>query len=69
MLIKHVLPSLLLALALSAYTQREMGMGVPKHIPIKINVKNLVFQALNFGDGTGYMDTQGTPVDKHKQVR
>ena len=28
----------------------------------------LVFQALNFGDGTGYMDTQGTPVDKHKRV-
>jgi hypothetical protein len=44
-------------------------MGVPKHIPIKINVKNLVFQALNFGDGTGYMDTQGKRVDKHKQVR
>ena len=28
----------------------------------------LVFQALNFGDGTGYMDAQGTPVDKHKRA-
>ena len=27
----------------------------------------LVFQALNFGDGTGYMDTQGTPVEKEKE--
>ena len=24
----------------------------------------LVFQALNFGDGTGFLDTQGTPVNK-----
>jgi len=27
----------------------------------------LVFQALNFGDGTGYMDSQGTPVEKEKK--
>jgi hypothetical protein len=27
----------------------------------------LVFQALNFGDGTGFMDTQGTPVNKQAQ--
>lgn len=26
----------------------------------------LVFQALNFGDGTGFMDTQGTPVGNKK---
>src|SRR5689334_13398170 len=41
MLIKHLLVSALLVLGLSAYAQREMGIGVPKHIPIKINVKNL----------------------------
>lgn len=40
MLIKH-LPLLLLAFALSASAQREMGIGVPKHIPIQIKVKNL----------------------------
>ena len=28
----------------------------------------LVFQALNFGDGTGFMDTQGTPVNKQDQA-
>ena len=26
----------------------------------------LIFQALNFGDGTGYFDAQGTPVEKNK---
>lgn len=28
----------------------------------------LIFQVLNFGDGTGYADAGGTPVDLHKQV-
>ncbi len=27
----------------------------------------LIFQALNFGDGTGYFDAQGTPVEKDKE--
>jgi hypothetical protein len=41
--------------AFSASAQREMGVGMPRHIPVKINVKNL--------------NTQGTPVDKHNQFR
>lgn len=28
----------------------------------------LVFQALNFGDGTGYVDSGGTPVNIHKKI-
>jgi hypothetical protein len=27
----------------------------------------LLFQQLNFGDGTGYSDSGGTPVDIHKK--
>lgn len=35
--------------------------------PEPTNVK-LVFQELNFGDGTGYADTSGSAVDVHKKV-
>lgn len=28
----------------------------------------LVFQALNFGDGTGFVDSGGTPVNIHKKI-
>lgn len=36
--------------------------------PEPSNIK-LVFQGLNFGDGTGYADTSGSAVDIHKQTR
>jgi hypothetical protein len=28
----------------------------------------LIFQQINFGDGTGYVDTSGAPVDIHKKI-
>lgn len=31
-------------------------------------VIDLVFQVLNFGDGTGFLDASGTPVDIHKKL-
>ena len=33
--------------------------------PMKVG---LVFQALNFGDGTGFSDAQGTFIDIHKKM-
>jgi hypothetical protein len=43
------------------YLREKEGRPEPK-------VMKLIFQVLNFGDGTGFLDTSGAPVDIHKKI-
>ena len=43
------------------YLREKEGRPEPKVI-------KLIFQGLNFGDGTGYSDTSGAPVNIHKKM-
>lgn len=44
------------------YLREKEGRPEPNNI-------KLVFQELNFGDGTGYVDTSGSAVDIHKKAK
>jgi hypothetical protein len=43
------------------YLREKEGRPEPK-------VMKLLFQVLNFGDGTGFLDTSGAPVNIHKKI-
>jgi hypothetical protein len=43
------------------YLREKEGRPEPK-------VMKLIFQVLNFGDGTGFLDTSGAPVNIHKKI-